>query len=248
MVPKTLANYVLFLTELTEALDLPRPEPADSRSTYRFEYPVDGDFGQKLRIDLYKENCFILEAKQSRLAVNPYRRYAKSEAALQEDLFGNPSPRLGGARRVRWGANMNAAFRQARDYAQRLAPEVDRPPFLITWDVGRTFEFYADFSGQGRAYQPFVHKATSHQLFELNHLRDASVQDFFRKVWSTPRTLDPALERTRVTRSIADHLANLSRSLEQRGYPSQEVAFFRPRQPPHRSRCPQDQGPAVQPP
>ena len=33
------ANYVLFLRELAEALDLPIPEPADSRSTYRFEFP-----------------------------------------------------------------------------------------------------------------------------------------------------------------------------------------------------------------
>ncbi len=111
------ANYVLFLTELTEALGLPRPEPADSRNTYRFEYPVDGDFGQKLRIDLYRENCFILEAKQSRLAANPFRRHEKSEAPVQEDLFGNPVAPIGTQRRNRWTADMNAAFRQARDYA-----------------------------------------------------------------------------------------------------------------------------------
>ncbi|MHB8528771.1 MAG: addiction module antidote protein [Caulobacteraceae bacterium] len=61
------ANYALLLTELTAALDLPSPEPADSASGYRFEYPVRGNAGQPLRIDLYKKGCFILEAKQSRL-------------------------------------------------------------------------------------------------------------------------------------------------------------------------------------
>jgi hypothetical protein len=220
------ANYVLFLTELTEALDLPRPEPADSRSTYRFEYPVEGDFGQKLRIDLYRQNCFILEAKQSRLAVNPFRRYTKSEAVVQEDLFGNPVSPAGGPRRVRWAADMSAAFRQARDYAYRLNPEVDRPPFLITCDVGRTFEFYADFSGQGRAYRPFAHKPTGRRVIELDHLVEPETQAFFRRVWEDPRSLDPALERSRVTRTIADHLAELSRSLERQGHPSQEVALF----------------------
>lgn len=220
------ANYALFLTEFTEALDLPRPEPADSRSTYRFEYPVDGDFGQKLRIDLYKENCFILEAKQSRLAVNPYRRYAKSEAVVQEDLFGNPIAPAGAPRRVRSAADMNAAFRQARDYAHRLAPEVDRPPFLITCDVGSTFEFYADFSGQARGYRPFTDKSSRRRIIELDHLLEPATQTLFRQIWTDPRSLDPALERTRVTRTIADHLADLSRSLERRGHPSQEVALF----------------------
>lgn len=170
------ANYAMFLIDLANALGLPCPEPADSRSTYRFEYPVDGDFGQKLRIDLYKENSFILEAKQSRLAVNPYRRHAKSEAAFQEDLFGNPIAPEGSGRRLRWAADMDAAFRQARDYAQRLAPQIDRPPFLITCDVGRSFEFYADFSGQGRAYRPFVSRDVGRRVIELKDLVEPDVQ------------------------------------------------------------------------
>lgn len=219
------ANYALFLTELTDALGLPRPEPADARSTYRFEYPVGGDFGQKLRIDLYKENCFILEAKQSRLAVNPYRRHAKGEGILQEDLFGEIIAPPGARRRVGFGADMTAAFRQARDYAHRLDPLLDRPPFLITCDVGRTFEFFADFSGQGRDYRPFTHKASGLRVVQLEHLLDLQVQSLFLQVWNNPRALDPAQERARATRTIADRLADLSRSLE-RHHPSQEVAAF----------------------
>ncbi|HEY1225500.1 MAG TPA: type IIL restriction-modification enzyme MmeI [Brevundimonas sp.] len=132
------ANYVLFLTELTQTLDLPTPEPADSQSGYRFEFPVDGDFGQPLRIDLYKRDAFILEAKQSRWAVNQQK--PKNEAIVQPDMFGHaPPPRRG--RRARWDADMGAAFRQARDYSNRLPPDHERPPFLITCDVGRSFEF-----------------------------------------------------------------------------------------------------------
>lgn len=103
---------------------------------------------------------------------------------------------------------------------------VDRPPFLITCDVGRTFELYADFSGQGRAYHPFIHKESGRRLIELDHLSEPHVQALFRQIWEDPRSLDPALERARVTRTIADHLAELSRSLERRGYQSQQVALF----------------------
>ena len=87
------ANYALFLAELTGALDLPPPEPADSQNDYRFEYPVRGNTAQPLRIDLYKRGAFILEAKQSRLAQNAYRQFAKGEAEMaQVDLFGDISP------------------------------------------------------------------------------------------------------------------------------------------------------------
>ncbi|MDB5483809.1 MAG: restriction endonuclease subunit [Caulobacteraceae bacterium] len=91
-------NYALFLREMTDALGLDAPEPADTDSTYRFEYPVRGDHGPPLRIDLYKKGAFILEAKQSRLAENVYRRHDKGEVIVQPDLFGEvghpklPSP------------------------------------------------------------------------------------------------------------------------------------------------------------
>ncbi len=154
------ANYILFLSELTDVLGIPQPEPADSRSTYRFEYPVEGDFGQKLRIDLYRENHFILEAKQSRLE----HRSVSTSRQIRGQPPGRPlwasiAPQ-GGRRRARWEADMNAAFRQARGLAHRLSPEVDRPPFLITCDVGRQlFRVRRTFPGQGRAYRPLRESA-----------------------------------------------------------------------------------------
>ncbi len=69
------ANYALFLTELCDLLELPHADPASAAhetNDYVFERVVretarDGSFSSR-RIDLYKRDCFILEAKQSRLS------------------------------------------------------------------------------------------------------------------------------------------------------------------------------------
>lgn len=215
------ANYVLFLTELTRTLDLPPPEPADSQSGYRFEFPVNGDFGQPLRIDLYKRDAFILEAKQSRWAVN--QQNPKNEAIVQPDMFGPaPPPRRG--RRARWDADMGAAFRQARDYANRLPPDHDRPPFLITCDVGRSFEFYSDFTLDGRAYHAFPDERR--RVLPLEALVEPETRDFLHKVWTRPHALDPARERARITREVAGYLAQVSKALEERGHAPERVASF----------------------
>lgn len=175
------ANYQLFLSELTQALDLPPPEPADSGSTYRFEFPVRGDSGQPLRIDLYRKDAFILEAKQSRL--NP----AKNESSPSLPLWEGTGTRSGSAwgaatrRSPRWDADMRAAFNQAWDYAGRLPAQHDRPPFLITCDVGRTFEFYSDFTGQGRAYRAYPDERR--RIIPLEALaEDESARELFRRV------------------------------------------------------------------
>ena len=66
------ANYVSFLKELCGALDLPQPDPAAAtheRNDYVFERAVQRhlDDGDTIgRIDLYRKNSFVLEAKQSR--------------------------------------------------------------------------------------------------------------------------------------------------------------------------------------
>ena len=63
--PAERSNAQLYLTELTEALGVERPRP--SGAGYEFEHPVrvvtrDGTETVKWA-DLYKEGCFILEAK-----------------------------------------------------------------------------------------------------------------------------------------------------------------------------------------
>src|ERR1044071_3025068 len=81
------ANYALFLTELCDVLDLPHPDVAKAthaHNDYVFERAVqrhlaDGDAGG--RIDLYKRNSFVLEAKQSRW------KGGTKEIAGPSDLF-----------------------------------------------------------------------------------------------------------------------------------------------------------------
>jgi len=71
------ANYQLFLTELCALLDLPQPEPAraDFRvDGYCFERRVvfqhgDGTQSQGF-IDLYRRTCYVLECKQTGLALD----------------------------------------------------------------------------------------------------------------------------------------------------------------------------------
>jgi hypothetical protein len=214
------ANYQLFLSELTGALGVPPPEPAEEGRNYRFEFPVRGDAGQPLRIDLYKRDCFILEAKQSRL------RPDKNEARTA-DLFEGAAAGVGhnsGDRRLDRQPDpfLRPAFNQAWDYANRLPAGHERPPFIVTCDVGRRFELYADFSGQGRDYRPW----STRRVILLEDLLEPAPRDELIRVWTEPAALNPALRRAEVTREVAAHVAELSRSLEADGRPAEEVATF----------------------
>jgi hypothetical protein len=65
------ANYALFLSELCDLIEVPRPEPSTSdedANTYVIDKAVvfkelDGTSTTNF-IDLYKRKCFVLEAKQ----------------------------------------------------------------------------------------------------------------------------------------------------------------------------------------
>ena len=65
------ANYQLFLSELCDLVEVPRPDPAtpdNSQNAYVFERSVTFHHGDGKtstgRIDLYKRGSFVLEAKQ----------------------------------------------------------------------------------------------------------------------------------------------------------------------------------------
>src|SRR5688500_6755174 len=61
------SNSQLFLTELSDLIGVPRPEPTFANG-YAFEFCVEDQdaAGHKSerRIDLYKRDCFVLESKQ----------------------------------------------------------------------------------------------------------------------------------------------------------------------------------------
>src|SRR3954464_11854978 len=151
------ANYVSFLNELIALLGLDPADPADAtheHNDYVFERAIrkhkdEGD--SHGRIDLYKRNSFVLEAKQSRLK-------GAKKVAGQDDLFTAEVPEGSRGRRGAdraWDVLMLNAKRQAEEYARALPTSHGWPPFVLVADVGHCIEVYADFSGQGKNYTQF---------------------------------------------------------------------------------------------
>lgn len=215
------ANYQMFLSELCEALDLPRPDPASADTAsndYVFERGVkrreSEGLASTLRIDLYKRGSFILEAKQSR---------ASQRDDGQQTLFKADEAASTAASQGKWDVLMRNARKQAEDYVFRLPSDHTAPPFIIVCDVGYVFEVYADFSGSGRAYSHFPDRKGFR--IRLEDLRDPDVQSRLRAIWTDPQSLDPTREAARVTRDIAKRLAEVSKRLEGK-HPPEEVALF----------------------
>ena len=197
------ANYQLFLTELCTLLGLPQPDPARGdiqTDSYCFERRVvfqhgDGTQSQGF-IDLYRRACYVLESKQTGLALD-----------------------TGG-----WDKAMLRAHGQAVQYARGLPPEEGRPPFVVVVDVGRSIEIYSEFSRSGGAYIPYP-DPRSHRI-RLPDLHDREIRARLRALWLDPLSLDPSRRAARVTREIATRLARLAVSLEQAGHPPELAAAF----------------------
>ncbi len=206
------ANYQLFLSELCEVLDLPRPEPTKPKvedNAYVFERDVtfqnlDGTTSIG-RIDLYKRGCFVLEAKPG------------SEQLVEDEfeLAAKPA-KLKKGTAVRgtkgWDDAMLKARGQAEQYARALPSEEGWPPFLIVVDVGHTIELFADFTRSGKMYLPYPDPATFR--IKLPTLAEPEQQATLKAVWSDPLSLDPSRRSAKVTRELADRLARLAKSLE----------------------------------
>jgi hypothetical protein len=213
------ANYALFLSELCDYLEVPRPNPAVANATqnhYVFECPVTFRHPTGLSstgfIDLYKRGCFVLEAKQGSPAPEPSL------------LFEVPHRRGTAVRGTTgWDQAMLRARNQAEQYAKALPTADGWPPFLIVVDVGYSIELFADFSGTGKAYVPFPDSLT-HRIL-LPQLEIQQIRDRLRSIWLDPSALDPSRISARVTRDVAWHLANLARSLEQ-DHPAEAVTAF----------------------
>ena len=223
------ANFQTFANELCDLLGVPKPDPAQERvesNNYVFERRVDYKFDDgttaRRRIDLYKRDCFVLEAKQSAKRVK-----AKKAEPCQPDLIPEDATQVkaGTATRGtgRWDRVMRAAKRQAEDYARALPKEHGWPPFILVVDVGHVIEVYADFSGQGKNYAQFPDRAG--YSIPLEGLRDPAIRARLRAIWSDPQALDPARRSAEVSRDIAERLARIARNLEGKHHPK-EVAEF----------------------
>jgi hypothetical protein len=220
------ANYALFLTELCDLLGLAHPDPASASHTsndYVFERVVrepgrEGTVASR-RIDLYKKDCFVLEAKQSR------QRGGIKEVQGQSDLFVTEAAPRGrrGAERA-WDVLMLNARRQAEDYVRLLPSNHEPPPFVLVCDVGHCLEVYANFRRDGKAYDQFRDRQ-SFRVY-LEDLRQPEVRNQLVAIWTEPQSLDPAKNSARVTRAIAQRLAAVSKALEEQHHPPEEVAMF----------------------
>jgi len=199
------ANKDLFLSELCDVLDVPRPEPSTGDpdlDLYVFEKPVrvpGEDGATQKKMDLYKNSCFILEAKQG------------SEQG---------SKKIGTAKRGTpgWNIAIRDAFGQALGYARGFNVP---PPFIIVCDIGYCFDLYASFDSSGD-YRPFPNAQISRLFFKDLEKH----KDLLRKVWIDPLSLDPALQSQKVTRDVAAHLADIAKSLEKDGYSNESIAQF----------------------
>lgn len=221
------ANYGLFLTGLCRLLNLQEPDPADAtheNNDYVFERVVRLQRGEEERIgriDLYKRDCFVLEAKQSRVTGG------RKAISGQDDLFVAPRAESQRGRRGAeraWDVLMINAKRQAEDYARALPQSHGWPPFILICDVGHCIEVYADISGQGKNYTQFPDRQ-NFRIY-LEDLRQADVRERLRAIWLDPHSLDPAKKAAKVTRDIAKRLADVSLALEKKNYAPQDVAMF----------------------
>ena len=134
------ANYQLFLTELCDVLEVPRPEPTvddDAENAYVFEKNVvfdngDGSTSTK-RIDLYRRNTFVCETKQG--TEQREQEFALSEQG-QERL---KKRKKGHGKRGTKGFEdtMVKARGQAEQYARHLpaGKVVRRFCWWSTWDT-----------------------------------------------------------------------------------------------------------------
>jgi hypothetical protein len=221
------ANYQLFLSELCDVIDVPRPNPSGadhSQNAYVFERAVVFQHGDGTsstgRIDLYKQGCFVLEAKQGTNAPDTNEPLSEAARELKRKL------KLGTARRgtAAWDDAMLRARGQAEQYCRALPSSEGRPPFLIVVDVGHSLELYSEFSCTGGSYIPFPAPG-SHRIF-LRDLERPDVRERLRLVWTAPHDLDPSRRSARVTRDIAASLAKLAVSLENDKHDPHTVAAF----------------------
>ncbi|HEY0112053.1 MAG TPA: DNA methyltransferase [Allosphingosinicella sp.] len=197
------SNYAAFLSDFAHVMDVPTPGPGGTQALgdYQFDGPVAGgsEGGNTGFIDLYKRGHFILEAKQSKVCEIPSLPGLNAPAAAE--------------RGSRYDELMRRAFRQARRYAVNLPSDHPWPPFIIVCDVGRSFELYFDYAGNGRDYRFFPDR--QNYRIALRSLRDSELLGQFQAIWINPRSLDPALQTVDVTRKVASRLADVSRHIDE---------------------------------
>ena len=218
-----LANSQTYLGELCDLLGVPRPKPLqaeEAKNQYVFEMAVRDPYlntnGPPLRIDLYKQDAFLLEAKQGVGTQEP-------DFGLFGHLLAPTGPvkkGIGIRDSAKWHEKMAAARSQAQRYVTILPAGHRPPPFVIVADIGHCIELWSNFARDGKAYTQFP----SRERFRIYHepqpgrvvptLADPEVRKLLVTVWTDPESLDPSRHAARVSREAAEVLADLAKLLE----------------------------------
>ena len=222
------ANSIPFLYELCDVIGVTKPKPAVQNSAnddYRFErYIKSWNFGESKKnfIDLYKRGCFIIETKQGiDVGIKPKEGQSVAVHSSEDQQLHSGHGKRG---KTPYDQAIIKARSQAYNYARALASEDGWVPFIIVCDIGYRLDIYADFSGKGYNYIQFPDPENFR--IHLSDLEKTEVQERLRRIWNDPHSLNPEQQQTKVTKEIADQLALLGRSLEQKGYSSKEVINF----------------------
>jgi hypothetical protein len=216
------ANYQMFLAELSDILDVPRPDPTSpdpTKNLFVFDRAItrvnpDGSSVTNY-IDLYKASHFVLETKQG-----------TSVDASPDELAKPAVTKTGHGKRgtAAFDRALERAFHQGRGYITSLPVAEGRPPFLLVCDVGHSIDLYAEFSGTGGHYERFP-DPKNHRIL-LTDLREEKHRATLRAIWIDPYSLDPSRKAAEVTRDIANRLAKLAKSLEADKHEPRVIAGF----------------------
>ncbi len=212
------ANYQMFLSELCDLLDVPRPNPTSpdpEKNLYVFDRAItrvnpDGSSVTNY-IDLYHARHFVCETKQG-VSDSPAETTTPKKSG--HGLRGSSA----------FDKALERAYHQGRDYITHLPAAHGRPPFLIVCDVGHSIDLYAEFTCTGGRYERFPDP--KHHRILLADLRQEEIRERLRLVFTDPHALDPSKRAAEVTRDIANRLAHLSRSLEKDGHHPEIIAGF----------------------
>lgn len=151
------------------------------------------------RIDVYREGCFLIEAKQGS---NKSKGHARGH----------------GERGTRpYEVEMRKAFGQATAYADNL--DVARPPVLMVVDVGWRFDVWTGYAGVYGGYE-------ARHSIDLQDLRNPDVFSLLEDWLVAPARRDPNHVAAYVTKDVAGKLAKLAVVLEDKGENPQDVAKF----------------------
>ncbi len=184
---KERANYQMFFAEFCDALGVERPNPQGGAIAYGFDHSMTifTPSGKRTPgyIDFYKENHFVIEAKQ-----------------------GSSQSGKGTAKRGTQGylKAMEGAFNQAIAYARNVE---QKPPFVLTCDIGSHFELWMGFGGDYGGYG-------ARREIPLAELRKPETFELFVDIFTNPQARNPEKIAAIVTREVAADLADLAKSLE----------------------------------